>query len=166
VMAAINTRIVQRTNALSKQAYGADFRYDEAVLRGDGFKGRAAATSMGAGLGAFMAAAAVTPTRWALERFLPGPGEGPSPEEQRNGFFDIRILGRTGDGQTLQVKVTGDRDPGYGSTGKMLGQAGACLALDTPKATTPGGFWTPATIFGDRLIDRLTRYSGLRFELV
>ena len=161
VMAAINTRIVQRTNALSKQAYGADFRYDEAVLRGDGFKGRAAATSMGAGLGAFMAAAAVAPTRWVLERFLPGPGEGPSPEEQRNGIF-----GRTGDGQTLQVKVTGDRDPGYGSTGKMLGQAGACLALDVPKAKIPGGFWTPATIFGDRLIERLVRYSGLRFELV
>ena len=165
VMAAVNTRIVHRTNALSKQAYGADFRYDEAVLRGDGFKGRAAATSMGAGLGAFMAAAAVPPTRWVLERFLPGPGEGPSPEEQRNGFFDIRIFGRT-EGHTLQVKVTGDRDPGYGSTGKMLGQAGACLALDTPKASTPGGFWTPATIFGDRLIERLTRYSGLRFELV
>ena len=165
VMAAINTRIVHRTNALSKQAYGADFRYDEAVLRGDGFKGRAAATSMGAGLRAFMAAAAVPPTRWVLERFLPGPGEGPSPEEQRNGFFDIRIFGRT-EGHTLQVKVTGDRDPGYGSTGKMLGQAGACLALDTPKANTPGGFWTPATIFGDRLIDRLTRYSGLRFEVV
>ena len=165
VMAAVNTRIVHRTNALSKQAYGADFRYDEAVLRGDGFKGRAAATSMGAGLGAFMAAAAVPPTRWVLERFLPGPGEGPSPEDQRNGFFDIRIFGRT-EGHTLQVKVTGDRDPGYGSTGKMLGQAGACLALDTPKANTPGGFWTPATIFGDRLIDRLTRYSGLRFEVV
>lgn len=165
VMAAVNTRIVHRTNALSKQAYGADFRYDEAVLRGDGFKGRAAATSMGAGLRAFMAAAAVPPTRWVLERFLPGPGEGPSPEEQRNGFFDIRIFGRT-EGHTLQVKVTGDRDPGYGSTGKMLGQAGACLALDTPKANTPGGFWTPATIFGDRLIDRLTRYSGLRFEVV
>jgi len=165
VMAAVNTRIVHRTNALSKQAYGADFRYDEAVLRGDGFKGRAAATSMGAGLGAFMAAAAVPPTRWVLERFLPGPGEGPSPEEQRNGFFDIRIFGRT-EGHTLQVKVTGDRDPGYGSTGKMLGQAGACLALDTPKASTPGGFWTPATIFGDRLIERLTRYSGLRFEVV
>jgi short subunit dehydrogenase-like uncharacterized protein len=166
VMAAINTRIVQRTNALSKQAYGADFRYDEAVLSGDGFKGRAAATSMGAGLGAFMAAAAVAPTRWLLERFLPEPGEGPTPEQQRNGFFDIRILGRTADDHTLQVKVTGDRDPGYGSTGKMLGQAGACLALDIPKAKTPGGFWTPATIFGDRLIERLVRYSGLRFEVV
>ena len=166
VMAAINTRIVHRTNALSKQAYGADFRYDEAVLSGDGFKGRAAATSVGAGLGAFMAAAAIPPTRWVLERFLPVPGEGPTPDQQRNGFFDIRILGRTADDRTLQVKVTGDSDPGYGSTGKMLGQAAACLALDMPKAKTPGGFWTPATIFGDRLIERLITYSGLRFEVV
>jgi short subunit dehydrogenase-like uncharacterized protein len=165
VMAAINTRIVQRTNALSKQAYGADFRYDEAVLSGDGFKGRAAATSLGAGLGGFMAAAALPPTRWLLERFLPSPGEGPTPEQQRNGFFDIRLLGRTADDRSLMVKVTGDQDPGYGSTGKMLGQAGVCLALDTPKSTTPGGFWTPATIFGDRLVDRLVKHSGLRFEV-
>jgi short subunit dehydrogenase-like uncharacterized protein len=164
VMAAINTRVVQRTNALANQAYGADFRYDEAVLSGDGFKGKVAAMKMSAGLGAFMAAASSAPSRWVLERFLPGPGEGPSPEQQRNAFFDIRLLGRTTDGQMLQVKVTGDRDPGYGSTGKMLGQAAACLALDTPRTKTPGGFWTPATIFGDRLIDRLTRYSGLRFE--
>ena len=166
VMAAINTRIVQRTNALSNQAYGSDFRYDEAVLSGDGFKGRTRAMGTSAGLGAFMAAAGTAPTRWVLERFLPAPGDGPSPEEQRNGFFDLRLLGRTADDRTVQVKITGDRDPGYGSTGKMLGQAGACLALDTPKATTPGGFWTPATIFGDRLIERLSRYSGLRFEVV
>lgn len=165
VMAAINTRIVQRTNALSKQAYGADFRYDEAVLTGDRFKGRAAATSLGASLGAFMAAAALPPSRWLLERFLPSPGEGPTPEQQRNGFFDIRLLGRTADDHTLSVRVTGDQDPGYGSTAKMLGQAGACLALDTPKSATPGGFWTPATIFGDRLITRLTKHSGLRFEI-
>ena len=48
----------------------------------------------------------------------------------------------------------------------MLGQAAACLALDVDKAATPGGFWTPATIFGDRLIQRLTADSGLTFELV
>ncbi len=49
---------------------------------------------------------------------------------------------------------------------KMLGQAAACLALDVDKAATPGGFWTPATIFGDRLIQRLTAHSGLAFEVV
>jgi short subunit dehydrogenase-like uncharacterized protein len=167
LMSGINTRIVQRTNALSEQAYGADFTYDEAVLMGRGLPGRFAATAMAASLSGFMLAAAIRPARAALERFvLPKPGEGPSPEAQRRGFFDLRFLGTTADGRQIRTKVTGDRDPGYGSTGKMLGQAAACLALDVDKAATPGGFWTPATIFGDRLLQRLTAHSGLTFDLV
>jgi len=167
VMSAINTRIVHRSNALSEQAYGADFTYDEAMLMGRGLKGRFAAAAMAAGLAGFMLAAAIRPARAALEHFvLPKPGEGPSPEAQRKGFFDLRFLGTTADGRQIRTKVTGDRDPGYGSTGKMLGQAAACLALDVDKAATPGGFWTPATIFGDRLIQRLTAHSGLAFEVV
>lgn len=167
VMSAINTRIVQRSNALSKQAYGADFTYDEAVLTGRGLKGRLAATGMAAGLAGFMVAGAVPPTRWALERFvLPGPGEGPSAEAQKSGFFDLRFIGKTADGRSIRTRVTGDRDPGYGSTAKMLGQAGACLAQDLRNAGVKGGFWTPATIFGDRLIARLTRHSGLTFEVL
>src|SRR5580692_2375547 len=167
VMSGINTRIVQRTNALSEQAYGADFTYDEALLMGRGLKGRFAATAMAVGLSGFMLAAAIRPARAALERFvLPKPGEGPSPEVQRTGSFDLRFLGTTADGRQIRSKVTGDRDPGYGSTAKMLGQAAACLALDIDKAATAGGFWTPATIFGDRLIQRLTAHSGLSFDLV
>ena len=166
-MSDINTRVVQRSNALSKQAYGADFRYDEAMLAGKGFKGRAAATAITAGLAGFLVASALPPTRWALERFvLPGPGEGPSAEQQRNGFFDLRFLGKTADGRTLRVKVTGDRDPGYGSTARMLGQAGACLALDLADSNHKGGFWTPATIFGERLIERLEAHAGLTFEVM
>jgi len=167
VMSAINTRIVQRSNALSKQAYGEDFRYDEAMLMGQGLKGRAAAAGMTAGLGGFMVAAALPPARWALERFaLPAPGEGPSAEDQRKGFFDLRFLGTTADGRKLRVKVTGDRDPGYGSTAKMLGQAGACLAQDFADSGRKGGFWTPATMFGDKLIERLVAHSGLTFEVL
>jgi len=167
VMSAINTRIVQRSNALSKQAYGADFTYDEAVLTGRGLKGRLAATGMTAGLAGFMVAGAIPPARWALERFvLPAPGEGPSAEAQKSGFFDLRFIGRTADGRSIRTRVTGDRDPGYGSTAKMLGQAGACLAQDLDNSGVKGGFWTPATIFGDRLIARLIKHSGLTFEVL
>lgn len=167
VMSGVNTRVVQRSNALLDQAYGKDFTYSEAVLAGKGLKGRLAATSIAAGLGGFMLAAAVPPTRWALERFvLPGPGEGPSPEAQEKGNFDLRFLGRTAGGQEIRVKVTGDRDPGYGSTAKMLGQAAACLALDVVKSDKPGGFWTPSTIFGERLIERMQAHSGLVFEVL
>jgi short subunit dehydrogenase-like uncharacterized protein len=78
----------------------------------------------------------------------------------------MRFLGRTAGGQELRVKVTGDRDPGYGSSAKMLGQAAACLALDVTQSDRPGGFWTPASIFGERLIERLQAHSGLRFEVL
>jgi short subunit dehydrogenase-like uncharacterized protein len=167
IMSAINTRVVHRTNALSGHAYGADFGYDEAMLMGRGLTGRLAATGLAAGLGCFMLAGAIGPLRSGLERFvLPQPGEGPSPKAQADGFYDLRFFGTTADGQQIRCKVTGDRDPGYGSTGKMLGQAAACLALDVDKAATRGGFWTPATIFGDRLIKRLVDRAGLSFELV
>ena len=92
VMAAINTRVVHRSNALQAAAYGADFRYDEAMLAGRGARGRLAALGITAGLGAFMLGAALPPARWLLERFvLPAPGEGPSPQAQRAGFYDIRF---------------------------------------------------------------------------
>ena len=167
VMSKINTRIVHRSNALLGHAYGTDFLYDEAVLTGKGTKGRLNATGMAMGLGAFVVAGALPPTRWALERFvLPAPGEGPSPEAQASGFFDLRFQGETADGRSLRAKVTGDRDPGYGSTAKMLGQAAACLAQDVGKDDKPGGFWTPATIFGDRLVERLEADAGLTFEVL
>ena len=166
VMAGINTRIVHRTNALSGFAYGKDFTYDERVLTGRGFSGRAKSLLITGSLGAFLTGSAFAPSRWLLKRVLPAPGEGPSPEAQRGGFFDLRFFGTDEHGHALRAKVTGDADPGYGSTGKMLGQAAACLALETPKAEKPGGFWTPAALLGDRLIARLKAHAGLSFELL
>jgi len=167
IMSAINTRIVQRSNALSGQAYGADFRYDEATLTGRGLKGRMTAMGIAAGLAGFMVAGAIGPARRALERFvLPVPGSGPSPEAQRKGFYDLRFLGRIADGRSIMAKVTGDRDPGYGSTAKILAEAAACLAQDIAKRDKPGGFWTPATLFGDRLIERLEAHAGLTFDVI
>ena len=166
MMGGINTRIVHRSNALAACAYGEDFRYDEAVLTGRGISGRLTAMGIASAFGAFMLGATVAPTRWVLEKFVPAPGEGPSPEAQEQGSFDLRFVGKTADGAELRVKVTGDRDPGYGSTAKMLGQAGVCLARDIDKENAPGGFWTPATIFGDQLITRLCRDAGLTFEVL
>lgn len=169
VMAAINERVVHRSNALSGNAYGNRFTYDEAILTGPGLKGRLAALATVAGLGAFMVGIVIGPVRSVMQRFLlPKPGEGPSPEAQRAGRYDLRFFGRTDEGQIVRVKVTGDRDPGYGSTGKMLGQAAITLARDLVedgvKVGRAGGFWTPATIFDERFVKRLTRHAGLRFE--
>ncbi|MFQ3286672.1 MAG: short subunit dehydrogenase-like uncharacterized protein, partial [Porticoccaceae bacterium] len=106
------------------------------------------------------------PIRKLMERFvLPKPGEGPSPEAQLAGYFDVSLLGKNIQGKTLQVKVTGDRDPGYGCTAKMLAQAGLSLAFDFTEEEKVGGFWTPATAMGDKLIDRLTKHAGMTFEI-
>lgn len=165
LMAAINTRIVHRSNALSGWAYGRDFAYDEAMMTGAGAKGLARAGAVTGGLAGIAVGAALKPTRWLLEQHvLPKPGEGPSPQEQENGHYDIRFYGLSEDGQRLVAQVTGDRDPGYGSTGKMLGEAAVCLANDV--ADAPGGFWTPATLMGDALRLRLTRHAGLDFNLL
>ena len=166
IMGAINTRVVHRSHALRAHAWGADFRYDEAVMTGGGVRGWMGAAGMGAGLGGFMAALSVPPTRWLLERFvLPAPGEGPSPAAQERGFFDIRLFGRTADGASLQLRVTGDRDPGYGSTCKMIGEVAVALA-DGIGEQPGGGFFTPSVALGDALVERLEAHAGMTFEVI
>jgi short subunit dehydrogenase-like uncharacterized protein len=101
-----------------------------------------------------------------MQRFvLPKPGEGPSPEAQLAGHFDVSLLGKNEDGQSLEVRVTGDRDPGYGCTAKMLAQASLCLAFDVTQEQCEGGFWTPATAMGGQLTDRLTQHAGMTFTV-
>jgi short subunit dehydrogenase-like uncharacterized protein len=165
IMAGINTRVVHRSNALLNYAYGEDFRYDEAMLAGEGQRGRMKAYAIAGALGGFVAMVTMAPTRRLLQRFvLPAPGEGPSPRSQANGFFDLRFMGIFDDGRTIAAKVTGDADPGYGSTSKMLGQVAASLA--DGKLNKTGGFWTPATLLGDTLIDALEQHAGLSFTLI
>ncbi|GHA85509.1 saccharopine dehydrogenase [Algimonas arctica] len=165
VMAAINTRIVHRSNALSDAGYGSDFLYEEAVVTGKGGRGKRMARASAWGMGGFMVALVVPPVRWALEKFvLPKPGEGPSEKAQLEGEFNLLFMGETDAGEMMKARVTGDRDPGYGSTAKMLAQAAACLAQDIPDGTQ-GGFWTPATLMGDALIARLRDHAGLTFEM-
>ena len=165
VMGAINTRVVHRSNAVQGARYGKEFTYDEAIMTGKGTKGRLRAYGVVAALGAFLAASAVKPTRWVVEKLVPQPGEGPTPEAQEAGFYDIRFIGRTQNGKTMITKVTGDRDPGYGSTAKMLGEAGVCLAQDIGD-DLPGGFWTPSSAMGGKLHERLTSNAGLTFEVL
>lgn len=165
IMAAINTRVLHRSNALSGKAYGADFLYEEALAAGKGSRGKRRARLSAWGINALMFGLAVPPIRWLLEtKILPKPGEGPSEREQLEGKYDMLFLGSTAKGDTIRCRVTGDRDPGYGSTAKMLSQAAACLAHDVPE-DVPGGFWTPATLMGDTLIARLQADAGLTFAL-
>ena len=165
-MSSINTRIVHRSNALSDKSYGENFHYTEGVMTGKGFKGKTRARSIYWGLAAFFTGAGIAPIRAFLGRFvLPKPGEGPSVKAQKNGFYDFRFVGTTEDGQEIRTKVHGDMDPGYGSTAKIISQAAVCLAQDV-SSDVKGGFWTPATVLGDNIINRLNAHSGVTFEVL
>ena len=89
------------------------------------------------------------------------PGEGPSKEERENGFYDILFIGEYPDGTTIRASVGGDRDPGYGSTSKMLAETGMALLANTGA----GGVWTPGALLGDALIERLETHAGLTFAI-
>jgi short subunit dehydrogenase-like uncharacterized protein len=120
---------------------------------------------MTAGLATFMLACSFSVTRSSVvKRLLPAPGQGPSRQQRENGFFELRLFGKLKNGDILRVRVAGDRDPGYGSTSKMLSESALCLALD--RLETGGGSWTPASAMGQALMDRLTANAGLTFELL
>jgi short subunit dehydrogenase-like uncharacterized protein len=166
LMGPVNSRIVHRSNALLDDAYGADFRYSEVVSTGRGLRARLTASALSGGLKGFMAAAAMGPTRRFMQRrFLPAPGEGPSASKREAGNFDIRFIGLAEDGQRLDARVTGDRDPGYGATARMLTECALSLARDEVRDSVGGGSWTPASCFGADLIERLQAEAGMRFSI-
>jgi len=164
VMAAVNTRVVQRSHALQGRPWGPEFLYREAMDTGTGPLGAVKAGGLVGGLGIGLGLSALGPTRKLLGKVVPKPGSGPSPEAQRSGYFDIRFTGTTATGQRIETRVTGDRDPGYGSTAKMLGETAVALG-ELPHNEVPGGFWTPSTALGDRLVERLEAHAGLRFSV-
>lgn len=165
VMASINTKNVHRSNALRGYPYGEDFTYSEMMLTGDGDAGKRRARAALSQSKLQQALLGFAPTRWLLRQVaLPKPGQGPSKEERETGMFDVLYVGRTDDGRALRASVAGDKDPGYGSTSKMIGEAALCLAT-TSREQTPGGLWTPAAAMGDALIARLQARAGLTFKL-
>lgn len=165
VMAGINTRVVRRTHALLDYPWGDHFRYDEAMLMGDGPGGFTRASMVAGGTRMMMAATAFTPTRNLLGRLAPSQGEGPSPETIENGFFVIELFGAHPEdpAKNLLVEVTGDKDPGYGATSKMIAESAVCLAVDN--LDTPTGVLTPAVAMGSALIKRLGDKAGMTFSV-
>ena len=143
MMAVINTKNVHRSNYLMGHAYGADFIYDEMTM---GVSGPSLAlTDLG-----------------KLPGGGPKPGEGPTKEQRDAGYFDLLFIGTSDDGRKVRVSVKGDKDPGYGSTSKMLAETAICLVNSTE---TPGGIWTPGAALRGKVISRLEEHAGVKFEV-
>jgi short subunit dehydrogenase-like uncharacterized protein len=150
-MANINTRNVHRSNMLLGFPYGRDFVYDEMEITGPGEEGEASARRIHAANNKMATSA------------IPKPGEGPSKEERETGYYDLLFVGIAADGRQVRVAVRGDRDPGYGSTSKMIAECAVCLLRDAPEVKA--GIWTPGAAMGDRLIKRLVDHAGITFEV-
>jgi short subunit dehydrogenase-like uncharacterized protein len=148
IMATINTKNIHRSNFLLGHRYGENFVYDEMMLTGPGEQGEAIAKGVAA-------------DKSMVESTIQ-PGEGPSKEERENGSYDVMFSGSNDSGYTAVASVQGDKDPGYGSTSKMIAEAAVCLALHPDVAS--GGIWTPAAALGSLLIDRLQDNAGLTFS--
>lgn len=150
MMAVINTKNVHRTNFLLGHPYGADFQYDEmTVVPGLGEIGKAAAEAL----------AKFNPM--ASDKG-PAPGEGPSKEERETGFYEVAAIAEMPDGARVTATVSGDRDPGYGSTSKMIAESALCLVDDVQG---DGGIWTPVALMAEPLKARLAAHAGLGFKV-
>ena len=147
-MAPINTKNVHRSNVLMDHLYGEDFSYNEMWIQGPGEEGKAAAEFVGS----------MNPLADA-----PAPGEGPSRESRENGNYDVLFCADLSDGSTVHASVSGDMDPGYGSTSKMIAESALCLVNDC--AELGGGIYTPAPAMGEKLITRLQANAGLTFKI-
>lgn len=151
IMAAINTKNVHRTNFLSGHSYGENFVYSEMMVAGKGDAGEATANAI-AGASASL-----------LGDDAPKPGEGPDRNERENGSYDFLFIGAAADGTVVKTSVIGDRDPGYGSTSKMISEAALCLIHDCDDKA--GGITTPGATMGTALIERLQAHAGLTFAI-
>jgi len=149
VMATINTKNIHRSNFLLGHTYGENFVYDEMMLTGPGVKGEEMAKAVAADK--------------SMANDPRQPGEGPSKEERETGHYDVLFAGSNDKGDNIQVSVQGDKDPGYGSTSKMIAESAVCL-VKNPNAAS-GGIWTPASAMGSLLIDRLQKNAGLTFKV-
>ncbi|MBT4833327.1 MAG: saccharopine dehydrogenase [Porticoccaceae bacterium] len=149
VMASINTKNIHRSNQLMDHRYGTDFVYDEMMLTGPGEQGEAIANHIA--------------NDNSMAEDQTQPGDGPDKEARENGLYDVLFVGEANDGQLVKVSVQGDKDPGYGSTSKMIAESAVCLVKNPDAAS--GGIWTPAPAMGSLLIERLQANAGLTFTV-
>jgi len=142
-MARINTKTVHRSNFLLGHLWGIDFQYDEMSV--------------------------IDPSNENTSDFDINPsfqpGEGPTQKQREEGFYDVLFIAEYPDGCTLKASVKGDRDPGYGSTAKIIAESALCLGLDISRDQTSGGCWTPTSAMGEALINRLQESAGLIFSV-
>jgi short subunit dehydrogenase-like uncharacterized protein len=171
----INPAVIHRTAALlaaEESRVFAPFRYREGVSIPGGAATVPLRYAAGAALGATQAGirslvrarpAVRQRVSGVMRRRLPSSGFGPTGERMEDWSWAMGVNARTVGGHYVRVDLEGDGQPGYLTTGKMVGEAGILLAEDgaTPERS---GFLTPAAALGTGQIDRF-RHAGARFQV-
>jgi short subunit dehydrogenase-like uncharacterized protein len=172
VMQAIDTRVVNRSNALSKWRYGKDFVYSER-MKAPLWMGvlNTLLTPLVASLLFFSF------TRNLIRLFLPSPGEGPSESTREAGFFFFRMWGsgvnQRGEKVVMKGRINApDGDPGYKQTAAMITESAICLSMtcaeegaeEKDQSKQLFGVLTPSTGLGAPLYRRLEQVN-IQFKI-
>lgn len=162
----VNQTIVHRSNFLLGGLYGDRFVYRERLAVG-GYWANVLATAGFALLGVLVY---FRVTRWLLKRIAPSPGQGPSEEVMRNGFFVAESVGYAAANErtpAVHATTVGSGDPGYSLTSKLISECAFCLAKGELQsaAVRGGGFYTPASAFGHHIAKRLDTKKFITFKL-
>jgi short subunit dehydrogenase-like uncharacterized protein len=166
VMAAANTRIVRRSNALLGYAYGRRFEYAEQMSLGRSIVAPVAAAMATGGNAATMALGSRyfdRLPRKLVDRIAPKPGTGPSERVRQQGHYTVETYTTTTTGARYRATMSQKGDPGYKATSVLLGESGLALALDRDRLSDLRGVLTPAAAIGDALMARFPA-AGVSLE--
>ena len=167
IMQGVNTRVVNRSNALKNYSYGRDFIYTERM----GLKSHFAAITTACIMPIISLLIFFPITRWLLKFIVPKPGQGPDEKTRENGFFKMHFWGRgnnqQGESKIIKGKIEAfNGDPGYKQTAKMSCETALCLVQDgdkIPNDSSSYGIVTPAVACDAVLIERLNQ-KGILFK--
>ena len=165
IMSGINTRVVRRSNALLNFKYGNNFKYAEVSSFSKGMLGFIKSLYLLTGIGLVKMFLSFSFSLWVIRKFfLPSPGEGPSRNDREEGYFKLLLVGKINGEKKVSVTISGDRDPGYAGTAKMLAESALCILLEKKDIPKSYGVMTPACGFGDVIIGRL-KNKGIIFRI-
>jgi len=159
IMGPVMANCVRRSNALL--GYSPNLLYGEMMLRCNStwghYFGEKAYTAL-------VGAAVMMPS--VFQRFLPGPGEGPTRETMDAGWLNVYATGKivdkkSGQSTLLKSKFHFDGDTTYLNTARMLVES--AMVLLTKEG--PGGVTTPAAAMGSDIVQRLETELGAKLEL-
>lgn len=173
IMSAVNEKVVRRSWSIwadRGKSYGNTFSYKESMS----FKFLPAFILTSFLYTVVPLAALLFKIPFIFEKtkaMLPGSGDGPDAEQRSKGMFEIQFIGTAetepyDDALRVRGTVKGFRDPGYGDTCRMVAESALSIVKSLNELPgKDGGILTPATAFGNVLLERLTHNGGMVFEV-